>query len=54
MKEACNYSKTKMEHLSYGALCTHNLAFCRPCPFWRGRVVRIYVLLHRALKYIRS
>ena len=45
-----NYSKTKMEHLSCGALCTHNLAFWRPCLFWRGRVVRIYVLLHRALK----
>ena len=25
MEEACNYSKTKMEHLSCGAL-THNLA----------------------------
>ena len=53
MEEACNYSKSKMEHLSCGTLCTHNLAFWRPCPFLRGRVVRIYVLLHRALKMYR-
>ena len=33
MEEACNYSKTKMEHLICGAL-THNLACWRPCPFW--------------------
>ena len=52
MEEACNYSKTKMEHLSCGALCTHKLASWRPCPFWRGRVVRIYVLLHKALQCI--
>ena len=54
MEEACNYSKTKMENISCGALRTHNLAFWRPCPFWRGRVVRIYVVLHGALKCIGS
>ena len=54
MEEACNYSKTKMEHLSCGALCTHKLASWRPWPFWHKRVVRIYVLLHKALKCIGS
>ena len=49
MEEACNYNKTKMGHLSCGAL-THNLACWRPCPFWRKRVVRRYVLLRKALK----
>ena len=53
MEEACNYSKTKMEHLSCGAL-THNLASWHPCPFWRKRVVRRYVLLRKALKCIGS
>ena len=53
MEEACNYSKTKMEHLSCGAL-THNLACWRPCPFWLKRVVRRYVLLRKALKCIGS
>ena len=41
MEEACDYSKTKMEHLSCGALCTHKLASWRPCLFWYKRVFRI-------------
>ena len=51
MEEACNHSKTKMEHLSCGAL-THNLACWRPCPFWRKRVVRIYLLLRKMYRVI--
>ena len=51
MEEACNYSKTKMEHLSCGAF-THDLACWRPCPFWRKRVVRRYLLLRKMYRVI--
>ena len=54
MEEACIITVKQMEHLSCGALCTHKLASWRPCPFWHKRVVRIYVLLHKALKCIGS
>ena len=53
MEEACDYSKTEMEHLICDAL-THNLTCWRPCPFWGKRVVRRYVLLRKALKCIGS
>ena len=34
--------------LAAAPLCTYNLTFWRPYPFWRGRVVGLYVLLHGA------
>ena len=52
MGEACNNSETKMEHLSCGA--PMHLTFWRSKPYRRGRVVRLYVLLHRAPKFIGS
>ena len=40
--------KLKWKILAATPLCTYNLTFWRPYLFWRGRVVRLYVLLHRA------
>ena len=34
--------------------CTYNLTFWRPYLFWRESVVRLYVLLHRAPKCIKT
>ena len=38
--------------LAEAPLCTYNLTFWRPNPFWRGHLVRLYVLLHGAPKCI--
>ena len=52
MGETCNYSKTKMEHISCGAPMHVKPNILAPKPFRRGRVVQLYVLLHRAPKLI--
>ena len=46
------HSKTKMELSAAAPVCTQDLTFWRPKPFWRGRVVWLYVILHRARKCI--
>ena len=42
MGEACNFS-IKWSILAAAPLCTYNLTFWRPYPFWRGRVVRLII-----------
>ena len=50
--EACNYSKTEMEHFSCGAPIHVKPRILAPQAIRRGRAVRLYVLLHRAPKCI--